>query len=164
MPHAITSIVLKGDYNKKIATDYELIGVDLGIDLTLFFIDGHYTAYWQEKLKIKGNLETNCPEVTWFPNGKIIYHFMKIISKRDVVKYAIIMTDYFGGIGKQFANIFENEKNINLQLNTISKVLKEMGVEKGNHHDEFDAVGLGGYRVNPDYLDKYGKMTFDLGI
>lgn len=44
------------------------------------------------------------------------------------------------------------------------EALKYLGVEKGEHHDEFDAVGLGKYRSNPDYLEKYRDLADELGI
>ena len=35
--------------------------------------------------------------------------------------------------------------------NPINSVLKEMGIEKTNGHDEFDTIGLGKYRSNTDF-------------
>ncbi|MGI8333634.1 hypothetical protein ACRYCC_27105 [Actinomadura scrupuli] len=34
----------------------------------------------------------------------------------------------------------------------ISQALRRLGVTKGNHHDEFDAVGLGRYRRTEAWL------------
>ena len=44
MGHAITAIVLKGDYDKSKAKAYDLIEVDLGHGLSMFFIDGYYSC------------------------------------------------------------------------------------------------------------------------
>ncbi|MCW3127113.1 MAG: hypothetical protein JWO03_2771 [Bacteroidetes bacterium] len=38
MAHSITAILFKGPYNKEIANDYDLLGISVGFDLTLFFI------------------------------------------------------------------------------------------------------------------------------
>jgi len=77
---------------------------------------------------------------------------------------AIILTDYFGGVGEQYANVFEADKNVDLSINTISKALHYLGVKKGNHYDEFDAVGLIKYRGNPDFLEKYRDLADELGV
>ena len=60
MAHIIEAIILKGEYNKEEAKKYDLIGVELDFDLTMFFIDEDFTAYWEKKLNTTGFLETNC--------------------------------------------------------------------------------------------------------
>lgn len=159
MAHIIDAIILKGEYNKEEADKYELIGVKLDFDLTMFFKDNFFTAYWQEKLNTKGYLETNCQ----YKNEMVIYELMKRIGLREPLEYATITTAYVGGIGDQFANVYRNEKNVDLTIDNISKALKYLGVPKGDHYDEFDAVGLGRYRSNPDYLNKYKDLADELG-
>ena len=151
MSHIIEAIVLKGKYDKEEAIKYDLLGVELDFDLTLFFIDSDFTAYWQQKLNTTGFLETNCQH----QNKMVIYELMKRISKSEQIEYATIITAYVGGMGDQFANVYKNDKNVDPSINTISDVLKFLGVEKGSHFDEFDAVGLGRFRSNPSYLNKY---------
>lgn len=164
MPHNICSILLKGGFDQNLAQEYDLLGIRLGFQLTLFPIDVFFTTYWQHKLGCLGTLETNCPQISWYPNEMVIYELMKRITNRDLIQYGIILTDYFGGIGSQYANVFQNEKNLDLKLDTISKMLKQLGVQKGGFFDEFDAVGLGEIRSNPDYLEKYRGLCDDLDI
>ena len=164
MGHSINAIILKGEYDKEEAKKYDLIEVKLDFNLSMFFINGFYTACWQKKLNTNGFLETNFKGTTWYPKEKVIYKLMKQISKSKEVEFAIILTDYFGGVGQQYADVYKEEKNIDLEINTISKALRYLGVEKGNHHDEFDAVGLANYRSNPDYLDKYIEIADELGV
>lgn len=47
MPHAICSILLKGGFDQRLAQKYDLLGVPLGFELTLFSIDVNFTTYWQ---------------------------------------------------------------------------------------------------------------------
>lgn len=164
MPHNICSILLKGSFNQEIAQEYDLLGIPLGFELTPFPIDVNFTTYWQHKLNCQGTLETNCPQIPWFPNEMAIYELMKRITNRDLIQYGIILTDYFGGKGSQYANAFQNEKNLDTKLDTISKVLRQLGVQKGGFFDEFDALGLGELRSNPDYLEKYRDLCEDLGL
>ena len=67
-----------------------------------------------------------------------------------------IETDYFGGSGGQGAALFrdgalrwtasEKSSDATAGQSPISRALAELGVERGTHHDEFDAVGLVQYR------------------
>lgn len=159
MGHAITAIVLKGKFDIEKAKNYDLIPVKLKYDLSLFFIDGHYTCYWQYKMRTSGFLETNCKEITWFPSEEVIFELMKNITGNENVRFAIIQTEYHGGMGSQYANIYKGKNNTNLSAKTINQVLCEIGVLKENGMDEFDTVGLGVYRVNPEYLYKYSELT-----
>lgn len=154
MAHIIDAIILKGPYFEEEARKYDLIGVPLDFDLTMFFIDEDFTAYWQSKLNTNGFLETNCP----YPNKMVIYELMKRICKSELIEYATISTAYVGGMGEQFANLYRKDQNVDLSINTISDALRFLGVKKGSHDDEFDAVGLGRYRSNPHFLNKYGKL------
>lgn len=158
MSHIIQAILLKGPYNHEEADKYELAGVDLDFDLTLFYIDNDFIDYWEKKLAYSGYLESNCHLV----NKRVIYELMKRISLSIPVEYAIIVTAYVGGMGDQFANIYHNDQNVDPSFNTINDVLNYLGVDRGNHLDEFDAVGLGRYRSNPGYLDKYQKLLEEL--
>jgi hypothetical protein len=69
---------------------------------------------------------------------------------------AYIETDYWGGEGKQSALLWERGLvaygPAKATLGPINDVLRRMGVERGDHHDEFDAVGLGRYRDNEDWI------------
>lgn len=159
MGHTITAIVLKGNFDIEEAKKYDLFPVKLKFNLTLFYIDGHYSSYWQYKMKTTGFLETNCKEITWFPSEVVISELMKTITSNDDVEFAIIQTEYHGGMGSQNANIYKGRNNANLTAKTINQVLNELGVLKEKGNDEFDTIGLGIYRVNPEYLDKYAELT-----
>jgi len=164
MGHSINSIILKGEYKDDEAIKFDLKGIELDFGLNMFFIDGFYTACWQKKLDTHGFLKSNCNDITWYPREYVIYELMKLITKREQIEFALIFTDYFGGIGTQYANVYKESENVDLKINTISKALKYLGVDKGSHHDEFDAVGLSKFRVNPDYLEKYRDLADELGV
>lgn len=160
MAHIIDAIVLKGVYNLEEAKKYDLIGVDLDFNLTLFFIDEDFTSYWQKKLNMHGFLETNNQN----PNKMVIYELMKRICEEDQIEYATISTAYVGGMGDQYANVYLNDKNVNLSINTINEALRYLGVQKRDDFDEFDVIGLGRFRRNPDYLSKYNLLLDELGL
>jgi hypothetical protein len=77
---------------------------------------------------------------------------------------AYIEAEFFGGIGEQHAQVWDNGAVVLGPLHLgenepipptgtpISHALRRLGVAKGNHYDEFDAVGLGRHRDTEDWL------------
>ncbi|MCW3127112.1 MAG: hypothetical protein JWO03_2770 [Bacteroidetes bacterium] len=89
---------------------------------------------------------------------------MKKISGQEDPTYAIIQTDYFGGRGDQYANIFRGQENLDRSIIDINDTLAFLGVDRTKETDQFDMVGLGTHRHQPDYLDKYVDMADSLGV
>ncbi|WP_225992740.1 hypothetical protein [Actinomadura rudentiformis] len=77
---------------------------------------------------------------------------------------AYIEADYFGGVGTQTAQVWDAGKVILGPLHLaegesspaagtpISQALRRLGAVKGDHIDEFDAVGLGRHRNTDRWL------------
>lgn len=155
MGHAITSILLKGRYDQKKADEYDLRAVPLGFEITLFHIDHYYSAYWQYQLKTRGFLELSHIDSPIFPNEVVLAELMTKISLSSVPVFSIIQTDYFGGTGTQYANIFWGSKNADLTIKSINEALKHLGVVAVKPYDEFETLGLKQIHTQPSYLEKY---------
>ncbi|WP_420553491.1 hypothetical protein [Tenacibaculum aiptasiae] len=164
MGHNISAIVLKGNYDKDKAEGFDLIGVDLGFNLTMFHIDHYYSACWQAKLGTQGFLNTNNAEYMLYPSEFAISELMTKISLDKSPVFAIISTDYFGGNGIQSANVYLKDKIADFEIKTINQALKYLGVKRGNKTDEFDTVRLSEHRTTPEYLDKYYDLADELGV
>lgn len=77
---------------------------------------------------------------------------------------AYIEADYFGGTGTQSAQVWDEGKVALGPLHLgererfaaggspISQALRRLGADKGDHFDEFDAVGLGRHRDTNGWL------------
>jgi hypothetical protein len=76
---------------------------------------------------------------------------------------ALVEAEFFGGVGSQRAQVWEQGRSVLGPLvldeddpapdvTPISLALRRLGVEKGEHHDEFDAVGLGRHRTTSAWL------------
>lgn len=77
---------------------------------------------------------------------------------------AYVEADYFGGVGSQSAQVWHRGTVALGPLlvavgerpptagSPISQALRALGVRRGTHFDEFDAVGLGRYRDTEDWL------------
>lgn len=164
MGHDITAIILKGDFDKNLAKEFDLREKYLGFTLNLFHIDIWYAACWQHLLKTEGELEIKNIDCIGFPTDAALAEIMKKISGISLPQYAIIKTDYFGGMGFQWASVFQGKTNADFTVRTINQALRYLGVTKKNGLDEFETVGLDKIRVQPDYLDKYRDLYDELGL
>lgn len=103
--------------------------------------------------------DSNSENIEW--NCELTHFLAKQIGLR---KFALIETDYFAGIGDQYATYFNNGVKV-LNDVSINEALRELGVEKKNNLDEFATINLGKYR-NSQYFywetnnpaDKYENM------
>ena len=82
-------------------------------------------------------------------------------SRRGPV--AFVDAEFFGGTGSQRAQVWEQGRSVLGPLvreeddpapdvSPISRALRRLGVVKGEHRDEFDAVGLGRHRDTEDWV------------
>ncbi|MBC7749250.1 MAG: hypothetical protein H7Z76_11865 [Methylotenera sp.] len=163
MGHHITAIILKGDFDKIKAADFDLIAKGLGFELTLFHVDHYYSAYWQHKLESSGQLEISNVDNFLFPSEIALAEIMRKVSHNKDPEYAIIQTEYFGGKGKQHANVFKGYLNIDKNISTINQALRYLGVTAVSNIDEFETVGLDKIRQQPDFLDKYIDLAEENG-
>lgn len=165
MGHNITALVLKGKFDENKAQEFDLQPVDLGFGLTMFYVDFYYAAYWQHILPVEGYLDIHNPQQRFVPSEKSLYAVLKAISRAKILEFALINTDYFAGIGAQFANVFREEQNADKNILYINEALRYLGVQKKGNLDEFDTVALSNYRSNPDELgEKYSQLCDDLNL
>jgi hypothetical protein len=164
MGHNITAIILKDDYDKVVAESFGLFGKELLYSLTLFHIDHYQTACWQHELKTVGQLETSQIDNFLFPTEIAISEVVQNISKNEKPLYAIIQTNYLGGIGNQYASVYQYKDNIHKNAKTINQVLIHLGVKSIGELDEFDTIGLDKIRSQPDIFDKYVDLAAEYGV
>ena len=164
MSHNITAILLKGAYHTEKAAVFGLQGRALDFDLTLFHINHFQTACWQYELQTKGYLPLSFEEPSLLPDHAAIAQVVRQITGHEEPLYAVIHTDYFGGYGHQFACIYRGADNIDTTAARINQVLVHLGVVRAGTLDEFDTIGLGDIRSQPDYLDDYGDLAEQYGV
>lgn len=164
MGHNISAIILKDTYNLTKAKEFDLIGIDLGYNLTMFHINHYYSACWQAKLGTKGFLDINGVDYALYPYEIALSQLMAIISNNEEPLFSIISTDYFGGMGYQYANVYKGYNLIDPKIKTINQALSFLGVTKKKRKDEFDSVGLSNHRSEPEFLEKYSDLADELGV
>lgn len=71
MGHNISALIINGSYDKEVAKEYDLRGIDISYGLTLFLIDIYYTAYWQYALEQEKKLVLSQTQICLFPTKKL---------------------------------------------------------------------------------------------
>ena len=147
MGHHIEAIVTKGEIDKELLSKFELPWVSHE-GFSIIGLDAGHSDYWAKKLSIpnesSGDIILNCP---------VTHYFAKELGLKE---YAIIFTDYFGGMGEQYATVYSAGKVVMEETKGgINQALKTIGVCKNGDLDEFDTICLGRYRSFDEHFTKY---------
>jgi hypothetical protein len=161
--HNITAIVIADAFKAEVAKTFDLVAVPLTSPLTLFHLDHYYTAYWQAVRGCTKQLDVPSEFPGVFPREGIVAQLVFDLSVESP-RFAIIQTEYFGGAGGQWACAFTGEHRKTGASATINDALRMLGVVRQGNQDEFDCVGLGAHRSQPEYLERYVGLCDELGV
>jgi len=161
----MTALVFKGDCDAAVLQDYDLRPIGLGFGLQLCHIDHYYTACWQKKKGAHGllPLDLRDPPATFLREGALLQIAREVLGTPKP-QFAVIMTEYSGGVGEQWAQAYSGGDIPGDSLHTINHVLRFLGVVAQPERDEFETVGLDRLRSNPEYLEKYVDLADELGV
>ncbi|WP_067900299.1 hypothetical protein [Nocardia vaccinii] len=84
------------------------------------------------------------------------------LATRPDSTFAVVLTDYFGGIGEQWAAVSVDGGPVR-SVNAINTALRALGIRATAGSDEFDTVGLAAHRSTPDYLNRYIDLCDEFG-
>ncbi len=163
MGHHIVALVIPGVADAGAAAAYDLRPIPLAGGVTLLHVDHYYSAYWQAKLGGEGELEGPEGAPGLFPREAVLVRIAGALTRSARPRFAIVMTDYFGGFGYQWAAAYAGARQLEGD-GTINAALRDLGVVRRAGMDEFDTVGLGDHRWPPDYLRRYSALCDELGI
>ena len=164
MGHNISALMVQGEIQLQAVKEWDLIIEQLPFEIKLAYIDHYYTACWQELKKLENYLPISTQAPLLFPREIVLWEIAKELKGEVNPTFAIIYTDYLGGIGTQFAQMFLGAKNPDPKITSINQALRKFGVKAVNNQDEFDTIGLGNCRHNPEYLEKYVDLADELGV
>jgi hypothetical protein len=162
--HNITAIVIADALASDVARNLDLAPIALASPLTLLHIDHYYTAYWQAVRGCETQLDVPSGFPGVFPREGVVAQLVAELTGRGAPRFALIRTEYFGGVGEQWACVFTGEHRETGASATINDALRMLGVVRQGNRDEFDAVGLGAHRSPPDYLERYVDLCAELGV
>ncbi len=163
MGHEITGLVARGAFEPDAVARFEMLTKSLDEGLSLAFIDHYFSAYWQAKLGETGFMPHKSPRGLLIPDEAVLFRIARELLNHDEPHFAIIATNYFGGVGTQWAGVYRGtvrEPNIN----SINDALRSLGVVARDDLDEFDTVGLSRTRHPPDELDIWCERAEELGV
>lgn len=164
MGHNITAIVIADAFNAGVAERLDLVAVPLLAPLTLFHLDHYYSAYWQAVRGCTTHLDIPSEFPGVFPHEGIVAKLVAELTGIEAARFALIQTEYFGGVGDQWACAFSGERRETGTSATINDALRFLGVVRGSNLDELDTVGLGEHRRSPEYLERYVDLCDELGV
>jgi hypothetical protein len=164
MGHNIAALLIHRPFDPAVAAHYDLIPVALDGGITLFHITHYYSAYWGHIAPEPGGLDVPASVPGVFPNDAVLRRMARELTLEAAPTFAVIMTEYFGGVGDQWACAFNGTRRVTGDKATINDVLRALGVVRRGEADEFDTVGLGRYRSTPDALDRYVDLCDEVGV
>lgn len=151
MGHHITALVTAGPVDAEQAARYELPCFQEN-GVTIIALYHRHSDYWAEKLGIPDHYHSDIDldnDVTRF--------FAQALG---LGRYALISTEYFGGIGEQYATVYEaGQVLMPATSDGINAALRLLGVRRGLLKDEFDTVNLHKYRGFGHYFERYFKLN-----
>ncbi|MEQ3663490.1 hypothetical protein [Olleya sp.] len=161
MGHHIEAIITSEKPNK---TKIEVL------DLPVFFENGFniipldvcHTTYWGKKW----NVYDENGDCFGGVNLLCLRSIERIAKEIEISNFALIATDYNGGIGEQAAIVYKDKREIRINGNyyshysgmdvvDINSDLRNIGVTKTKKSDEFDSINLSSYRSFDKYFEKY---------
>jgi hypothetical protein len=152
MGHHISAVLLRGPYDAEKARAFALQPIPLEFGITLFPLCARYCDDWAERLGVDGFLSDR-PLV----NCGIVHHLVNAIA--DAPLFAVIETDYFGGIGDQSAAVYRGQEEVMAPWvayrGPVNRALQALGVSARGPLDAFDTLGLGEYRDFDDLFEEY---------
>ncbi len=166
VPHAITALIVREPFDDDAARDWDAVGVRLDHGLRLVHLSLYYTAYWQARRGETGHLDGAQHFPAGFPCEGVVATLAAEVTRTasgQQPTFVVAMTDYFGGIGDQFACAFVAGRRVP-EADTINGALRVLGVRAPDGVDEFDSVGLGGHRSSPDALGRYVDLCDEMGV
>jgi hypothetical protein len=147
MGHNICALISRNTIDENVIKKFQL-AVAFEDEFAIVILDMDSIFYWSNKLNL--SCKSLNDKIDWA--CELVFYFAKELKMDN---YALIQTDYFAGIGEQYASFYENG-NLIIENESINNVLKKLGVKRKNSFDEFDTLNLKEYHATENfYWDSY---------
>jgi hypothetical protein len=149
MAHSISALIAKAPIALDAARQLDLpVFVQNGFAIVALFPE--HCDSWTEKLGLQQQGRS-----TMLLDGPVTHVFAKRLGMEH---YALIETNYFGGLGEQWAAVYsEGQTEMEPTKGGINAALSLLGVERQPGLDEFDTIGLGHHRSFDALFEKYWR-------
>ena len=143
MGHSIHAAIVKAEIGAEAAEELGLKRISLAQGLTMIPLSDSWCDDWAAKLEMPGFVA----EVPLL-NARIVHRALAQLAPG--CPFALIETDYFGGIGTQSAAVYRDGAVLMApesgEVGPINAALELLGVTTEGGLDEFDTVGLQHWR------------------
>ncbi|WP_430787429.1 hypothetical protein [Actinoplanes sp. G11-F43] len=163
MGHNITALIVAEPFDEAVAREWGVTGEPLGHGIRLVHLNAAYTTYQQHQRRAGTALEAPEDFPPVFPREGVIADLAAALTARRPPAFALIMTDYFGGTGSQWATAW-SDGHRHPEVRDVNSALRALGVQRTRGRDEFDTVGLADHRRTPEALEEYWDLCEKLGI
>jgi hypothetical protein len=153
--HSICALVVAEPVDEERAAAVDLRPMIVHEHVTVLPIDHYYSEYWAIRRDARASLDLPRDLPVTFPYEVVLLDLVREVTGVAEPLFAIIQTDYSGGAGSQWAVAFRGAARLTGETTSINQALATLGVRAKTPYDEFDTIGLGGYRTNPEYLERY---------
>ncbi|WP_330241185.1 hypothetical protein [Streptomyces sp. NBC_00525] len=164
MSHNICALIVAGGVDVDQARTVGLRAAFVREGVSVFPIDHFFSAYWAAVRGNSARLDLPDGLSDTFPTEAVLRDLVCEVTGTGRPQFAIIQTDYFGGLGGQWAAAFRGEERLTPAGASINQALAALGVRATDSLDEFDVIGLGEFRRNPDFLENYVDLCDELGV
>ncbi len=147
MAHFISALIAKLPIDSEQA---ELLDLPVFIkgQFAIVGLDANHSDYWAAKLGIPAD------PLSGMAHDRTVT--LEFVRRLAISRFALIETEYFGGIGEQFATVYDGgERVLDVREGGINAALRRIGVVACDGKDEFDTIGLGAHRSFQDEFVKY---------
>lgn len=147
MGHSIDALITRAPVDEAAAGTLDLpVFVQNGFAIVALY--PKHCERWSEKLGLPaGNISR------LLLDGPVTHEFAR---RLDMVRYAVIATDDFGGVGEQCAAVyFGGLVEMEPTEGGINAALQLLGVRRQSGMDEFDSIDLGRHRSFADLFKPY---------
>lgn len=175
MGHSITALIVAEPFDEAAAREWDVAGAPLGHGspsapgsqsargsqsvhgLRLVHITAAYAAYQQDQ---RGGTTLDVPEdfPPTFPREGVLADLAAAVTGRNPATFALIMTNFFGGAGNQWAIAYVDGQRVP-EVRDVNAALRTLGVHADNGMDEWDTVGLANHRHTPESRDRYWDLA-----
>jgi hypothetical protein len=161
--HEIQGLVLAEPCDARAAEEWGVVPVPLRERMCLVHISHYFTAYWQKVRGVTGLLDVPRDFPAIFPREAVVLNLATALTGDDRPTFALIMTEYHHGLGDQWAAAFVAGRPVP-GIRRINDALGAIGVRRARPGcDEFDTVGLGAHREDPDWLLRFDDLADEVG-
>jgi hypothetical protein len=154
-------------FDERAAHEWDVVGLPVGQGLRLVHFSHYYTVYMQARRGETARLDVPADFPGIFPRQAVVAGLAAALTGdapiEAVAPFAVVLTDYFGGVGDQWACAFVAGRRVEA-VRDINAALRVMGVQAAAGLDEFDTAGLARHRRTPDHLARYEDLCDELGL